>query len=47
MLKSSPAYEVGRYMIKSSKKPFGLYMIWSRDQPASYPEEVFKLLFIF
>lgn len=42
MLKSSPGYSVGWYMIKSTEKPCGLHRIWSRDHPTSYTGELFN-----
>lgn len=46
MLKSLPGDEVGWYVIKYTEKPFGLYRISLRDQPTSYSDELFKMLFI-
>lgn len=45
MLISSLGYELGRYVIKPSEKPFGLQRILSRVQPSSYPGQLFNLLF--
>lgn len=36
MVKGSPGYELGSYVIKSFEKPLGLHMIGSRNQLISY-----------
>lgn len=43
MLKSSPGYELGWFVIKSSDKPFWFYWILLKDQPCSYLGELFNI----